>query len=122
MEDIEALRVALGLDKIALYGTSYGVKVALGYALTYPANVERLVLDSVLEVDGPDPLYRPDARGGPARAALALPLGLPLVHLRPAGRPGPARAPHGRARAARTRWWTRAGAAAPRDSAAASCS
>ena len=59
MEDIEALRVALGLDKIALYGTSYGVKVALGYALTYPANVERLVLDSVLEVDGPDPLYRP---------------------------------------------------------------
>ena len=59
MEDIEALRVALGLDKIAIYGTSYGVKVALGYALTYPANVERLVLDSVLEVDGPDPLYRP---------------------------------------------------------------
>ena len=59
VEDIEALRVALGLDKIALYGTSYGVKVALGYALTYPANVERLVLDSVLEVDGPDPLYRP---------------------------------------------------------------
>jgi len=59
VEDIEALRVALGLDKIAIYGTSYGVKVALGYALTYPANVERLVLDSVLDVDGPDPLYRP---------------------------------------------------------------
>ena len=59
VEDIEALRVALGLDKIAIYGTSYGVKVALGYALTYPGNVERLVLDSVLEVDGPDPLYRP---------------------------------------------------------------
>ena len=59
VEDIEALRVALGLDKIALYGTSYGVKVALGYALTYPANVERLVLDSVLEPDGPDPFYRP---------------------------------------------------------------
>jgi pimeloyl-ACP methyl ester carboxylesterase len=59
VEDIEALRVALGLDRIALYGTSYGVKVALGYALTYPARVERLVLDSVLEVDGPDPFYRP---------------------------------------------------------------
>jgi len=59
VEDIEALRVALGLHKIAIYGTSYGVKVALGYALTYPANVERLVLDSVLEVDGPDPLYLP---------------------------------------------------------------
>ena len=59
VEDIEALRVALGLHKIAIYGTSYGVKVALGYALTYPANVERLVLDSVLEVDGPHPLYLP---------------------------------------------------------------
>src|SRR5918997_321009 len=59
VEDIEALRLSLGLDRITLYGTSYGVKVALGYALTYPANVERLVLDSVLEVDGPDPFYRP---------------------------------------------------------------
>ena len=67
---------ALGLDRIALYGTSYGVKVALGYALTYPAHVERLVLDSVLEVDGPDPLYRPDAGGAPPRAARALPGGL----------------------------------------------
>ena len=59
VEDVESLRVALGLDKIAIYGTSYGVKVALGYALTYPEHVERLALDSVLEVDGPDPFYRP---------------------------------------------------------------
>ena len=59
VEDIEALRAQLGIDKIALYGTSYGVKVALGYALTYPAHVERLVLDSVLDVDGPDPFYAP---------------------------------------------------------------
>jgi pimeloyl-ACP methyl ester carboxylesterase len=64
-EDIEALRVNLGLDRIALYGTSYGVKVALGYALTYPANVERLVLDSVLEADGPDPFYRPTLEAVP---------------------------------------------------------
>jgi pimeloyl-ACP methyl ester carboxylesterase len=65
VEDIEALRVSLGLDKIALYGTSYGVKVALGYALTYPTHVERLVLDSVLEIDGPDPLYRPTLEAVP---------------------------------------------------------
>jgi pimeloyl-ACP methyl ester carboxylesterase len=65
VEDIEALRVSLGLDRIALYGTSYGVKVALGYALTYPANVERLVLDSVLEPAGPDPLYRPTLEAVP---------------------------------------------------------
>jgi pimeloyl-ACP methyl ester carboxylesterase len=56
-EDIEALRVALGYERVALFGTSYGTKVALGYALAHPANVERLVLDSVVEADGPSPLY-----------------------------------------------------------------
>ena len=65
VEDIEAIRVALGLEKIALYGTSYGVKVALGYALAHPANVERLVLDSVVEPAGPDPLYRPTLEAVP---------------------------------------------------------
>ena len=42
---------------MALYGTSYGTKVALGYALRYPARVERLVLDSTVEANGPDPFY-----------------------------------------------------------------
>jgi pimeloyl-ACP methyl ester carboxylesterase len=59
VDDIEALRVALGYDKIALYGTSYGTMVALGYALTYPAHVERLVLDSIVPADGLDAFYRP---------------------------------------------------------------
>jgi pimeloyl-ACP methyl ester carboxylesterase len=57
VEDIEAIRQELGVPQVTLYGTSYGVKVALGYALTYPANVERLVLDSVVEADGPDSFY-----------------------------------------------------------------
>jgi pimeloyl-ACP methyl ester carboxylesterase len=57
VEDIEAIRRELGYGRIALYGTSYGTKVALAYALRYPANVERLVLDSVVEAAGPDPLY-----------------------------------------------------------------
>ena len=57
VEDIEAIRAALGYERIALFGTSYGTKVALGYALAHPANVERLVLDSVVEADGPNPLY-----------------------------------------------------------------
>ena len=56
-EDIEAIRVALGYDRVALFGTSYGTKVALGYALAHPANVERMVLDSVVEAGGPSPLY-----------------------------------------------------------------
>jgi pimeloyl-ACP methyl ester carboxylesterase len=57
VEDIEAIRRELNIPRITLYGTSYGVKVALGYALTYPANVDRLVLDSVVEPDGPDTFY-----------------------------------------------------------------
>jgi pimeloyl-ACP methyl ester carboxylesterase len=57
-EDIEDIRRELGVSRIALYGTSYGTKVALAYALRYPGNVERIVLDSVVEADGPDTLYR----------------------------------------------------------------
>jgi pimeloyl-ACP methyl ester carboxylesterase len=57
-EDIEAIRRELGVQRIALFGTSYGTKVALAYAMRYPGNVERMVLDSVVEADGPDALYR----------------------------------------------------------------
>jgi pimeloyl-ACP methyl ester carboxylesterase len=56
-DDIEAIRRELGIPRIALHGTSYGTKVALGYAFRYPANVERLALDSVVEAAGPDGLY-----------------------------------------------------------------
>lgn len=56
-EDIDAIRRAVGAPRLALFGTSYGTKVALGYALGHPENVERLVLDSVVEPAGPDALY-----------------------------------------------------------------
>jgi pimeloyl-ACP methyl ester carboxylesterase len=56
-DDIEAIRRELGIARISLYGTSYGTKVALGYAFRYPANVERLALDSVVEAAGPNALY-----------------------------------------------------------------
>jgi pimeloyl-ACP methyl ester carboxylesterase len=49
--DIEAVRQAVGVDKIALYGSSYGTKLALAYMLLYPAHVERVVLDSVVPLD-----------------------------------------------------------------------
>jgi pimeloyl-ACP methyl ester carboxylesterase len=57
-DDIDALREQLGAEKVALYGTSYGTKVALAYALRYPSRVDRMLLDSVAEVDGPDAFYR----------------------------------------------------------------
>jgi pimeloyl-ACP methyl ester carboxylesterase len=59
VQDIEAIRQAAGYEKLVLYGTSYGTKVALEYAERYPQNVEALVLDSVVPVDGPEPLAIP---------------------------------------------------------------
>jgi pimeloyl-ACP methyl ester carboxylesterase len=59
VQDIEALRQAGGYEKLVLYGTSYGTKVALEYAERYPQNVEALVLDSVVPVEGPEPFAIP---------------------------------------------------------------
>jgi pimeloyl-ACP methyl ester carboxylesterase len=59
VQDIEALRRAGGYEKLVLYGTSYGTKVALEYAQRYPQNVEALVLDSVVPAEGPEPFAIP---------------------------------------------------------------
>jgi pimeloyl-ACP methyl ester carboxylesterase len=56
--DIEAIRVAGGYEKLVLFGTSYGTKVAEEYAAAHPSRVEALVLDSVVPPDGPDPFDR----------------------------------------------------------------
>ncbi len=57
--DIEAIRRAGGYEKLVLYGTSYGTKVALEYAQEHPEHVEALVLDSTLQPNGPEPLNQP---------------------------------------------------------------
>jgi pimeloyl-ACP methyl ester carboxylesterase len=64
-EDLESLRSALGVDRVALYGTSYGTKLALAYAYAHPDHVERLLLDSVLPVSAPDPFSRNTLRAIP---------------------------------------------------------
>ncbi|HST39434.1 MAG TPA: alpha/beta hydrolase [Conexibacter sp.] len=58
VEDLEAVRSALGVDRVALYAVSYGTKVALDYAARYPQRVSRLVLDSVVPQSGNDPFQR----------------------------------------------------------------
>jgi pimeloyl-ACP methyl ester carboxylesterase len=57
VEDIEALRQAGGYEKLVLYGTSYGTKVALEYAERYPQHVEALLLDSTEVPGGPEPFH-----------------------------------------------------------------
>lgn len=59
VNDIDTLRAALGIPKWSVYGVSYGTKVATLYAQRHPDRVEKLVLDSVVEPGGPDPLYGP---------------------------------------------------------------
>jgi pimeloyl-ACP methyl ester carboxylesterase len=59
VRDIEALRQATGYEKLVLYGTSYGTKVALEYAERFPQHVEALVLDSVVPTDTPEPFAIP---------------------------------------------------------------
>ncbi len=57
--DIEAIRQAGGYEKLVLYGTSYGTKVAERYAQEYPSHVEALVLDSVVPTPGRDAFEEP---------------------------------------------------------------
>lgn len=44
VEDMEALRVHLGIEKIVSFGTSYGGMVAMAHAARYPNAVEKLLL------------------------------------------------------------------------------
>lgn len=44
IDDLEALRIHLGLDQISVLGSSYGGIVAQGYALQYPDRTANLIL------------------------------------------------------------------------------
>jgi pimeloyl-ACP methyl ester carboxylesterase len=57
-EDTDAVRAALGVDRVGLYGVSYGTKLSLAYALAHPTHVERLLLDSMVVPAYPDPFDR----------------------------------------------------------------
>jgi pimeloyl-ACP methyl ester carboxylesterase len=56
--DLEALRIRLGVPRIALFAVSYGTRVAVEYARRYPQHVERMVLDSPIGIGALDPLAR----------------------------------------------------------------
>jgi proline iminopeptidase len=44
IDDLDALRKHLGLERISILGSSYGGMVALGYVLRYPERVANLIL------------------------------------------------------------------------------
>ena len=47
VRDLDAVRRALGIDKLNLVGISYGTRVAQQFAAAYPAHVRTVTLDSV---------------------------------------------------------------------------
>jgi len=47
VEEVDAVREALGLGRVHLLGASWGATIALQYALTRPAGLESLILTSV---------------------------------------------------------------------------
>jgi pimeloyl-ACP methyl ester carboxylesterase len=53
--DLDDVRAALGIDKLLLYGVSYGTRDAMAYAQAHPDHVERMVLDSTVTPTGIDP-------------------------------------------------------------------
>ncbi len=56
VEDLNALREALGGAPLSLFAVSYGTRVAGMYAREHPQGVARMVLDSLVPTTGPDPL------------------------------------------------------------------
>jgi len=52
VQDMEALRAALGEEQISFYGASYGTLLGAQYAERYPRRVRALVLDSVMDHSG----------------------------------------------------------------------
>lgn len=55
--DLEAVRRALGHERMNLYGVSYGTRVAQHYLRRFPERVRRVVLDGVVP---PDVAFGPD--------------------------------------------------------------
>jgi len=57
VEDLDAVRAALGYTDVDVYGISYGTRVALQYLREYPDHTRSVVLDGVVPADlalGPD--------------------------------------------------------------------
>jgi pimeloyl-ACP methyl ester carboxylesterase len=63
-EDVETIRRDLGVERIALYGESYGTVVAQRYAVAHPDHLEALILDGAIDIDQPTDASWIEAAGG----------------------------------------------------------
>jgi proline iminopeptidase len=58
ISDVEALRQALGVDKVIIAGHSWGGNIAMGYAETFPQHVAKMIL-----VDSASPHWHEESSG-----------------------------------------------------------
>ncbi len=56
VQDVEDVRASMGYDKIALYGGSYGTRMAQAYMRRHPDRVRAAVIDGVVPLDHKLPL------------------------------------------------------------------
>ena len=104
VKDLDAMRAALGDDKLTYLGYSYGTRIGSAYAEAYPQNVRAMILDGAVDPNA-DPMEADIGQAAAFQKAFndyaadcAKSLGLPAGH-----RPG-----QGRRRSTTawsTRWW-----------------
>ena len=61
-DDLAAVLDALGIDRIDLYGDSYGTFFGQAFALRHPDRIRTLTLDAAYPVEDQDPWYRDQNR------------------------------------------------------------
>ncbi|MDQ2623118.1 MAG: alpha/beta hydrolase, partial [Actinomycetota bacterium] len=59
IDDLDAVRQALGAEQVSIWAVSYGTYVAERYARKYPERTSGLVLDSVIPQDNVDAFFTP---------------------------------------------------------------
>jgi pimeloyl-ACP methyl ester carboxylesterase len=69
IRDLDDVRRALGYERIALYGASYGTRVAMSYMRRYPQHLDAAILDGVTDPERP---IGPDTPGDGERAIGAI--------------------------------------------------
>jgi pimeloyl-ACP methyl ester carboxylesterase len=63
-EDIDAIRAAMGADRMTVYGSSYGTVIAQAYAAAHPDRLDGLILDAPIDRSLPAPqMWVQAARG-----------------------------------------------------------
>lgn len=80
IDDLEALRIHLGIKRIAVFGHSHGGFLALLYTLKYPNSVSHLILAATSAFSGPE--HEADSKANLEQLARTRPELAEIIHYR----------------------------------------